>query len=160
MTLLAHLLFLTFAIGFITGLRSVTPSAVVAWCAHFDRLNLASTRLSFLSSAAAVAIFTLAAFTELVVDKLPKTPARTAPASLVVRFVFGALCGAAVALASAQVAWLAGAALGAAGGLCGGFVGFQVRTRLVKGGGIPDFVIASIEDAFAIASAILIVTQA
>jgi len=108
MTLLVHVSLLAFAIGFVTGLRSMTPIAVVAWCAHLGRPDLAATRLSFLSSTIAVTIFTLAALAELVADKQPKTPARTAPPSFVVRFVFGALCGAALALASAQVGWLAG----------------------------------------------------
>jgi len=48
---------------------------------------------------------------------------------------------------------------GAAGGLCGGFVGFQVRTGLVKAFGVPDFLVALSEDALAIASAILVVTH-
>ena len=137
----------------------MTPIAVVAWCAHFGRLGLASTPLSFLSTAPAVAVFTLGALGELVVDKLPKTPPRIAPPGLLARFILGGLCGVALALASAQVGWLSGAAFGAVGGILGAFIGYQARTRTVKALGVPDFVIALAEDAVAIASAILIVTH-
>jgi uncharacterized membrane protein len=159
MRLLAHVLLSAVAIGFLTGLRCMTPIAVTAWSAHLGRLALRSTQLSFLGSVPTVAVFTLGALGELIVDKLPKTPARTATPGLVARFVLGGLCGAALTLASGQVGWLGGAILGAIGGICGAFAGYQVRTRLVKALGVPDFVIALAEDAVAIASALLIVTH-
>jgi uncharacterized membrane protein len=156
---LAHVLLLAFAIGFVTGLRSMTPIAVTAWAAHLDRLPLRNTPLFFLGSIFAVALFTLGAVAELIADKLPKTPARTAAPGLVARFVLGGLCGSALALASAQVGWIGGAILGAAGGIVGAFAGYQARTRLVKALGVPDVVIALAEDALTIAAALLIVTH-
>jgi uncharacterized membrane protein len=160
MNLLAHVLLLVFAIGFVTGLRSFTPAAVVCWAAYLDALNLRATPLAFLGSSAAIAIFTLLALGELVADKLPKTPSRTAAVGLSARILLGALCGAALTLASQQSSsWLLGAVLGAIGGIAGAFAGYQARTRLVRALKVPDIVIALIEDAVAIAAAILIVTH-
>ena len=161
MSLLAvHVLLLAFAIGSVTGLRSFTPAAVVCWAARLGVLSLRATPLAFLGSPVAVAIFTLLALAELVADKLPKTPARTAAMGLSARFLLGGMCGAALDLASPQpVSWVFAALLGAAGGIVGAFAGYQVRTRLVKALNVPDFVIAPVEDAVAIAAAILIVTH-
>jgi len=159
MSLLAHVLLLAFAIGFVTGLRSFTPSAVVCWAAHLGVLNLRATRLAFLGTLAAAAVFTLLALGELVADKLPKTPSRTAAMGLSARILLGALCGSAFALSSAQVGWLAGALSGAVGGVVGAFVGYQARARLVKALNVPDIFVALAEDAVTIAAAILIVTH-
>ena len=160
MSLLAHVLLLAFAIGVVTGLRSFTPSAVVCWAAHLGVLNLRATPLAFLGSTAAVALFTLLALAELVADKLPKTPSRTAAVGLGARILLGALCGAALTLASPQSSsWLLGAVLGAVGGIAGAFAAYQARTRLVRALNVPDIVIALAEDAVAIAAAILIVTH-
>ncbi|HXL22225.1 MAG TPA: DUF4126 family protein [Candidatus Dormibacteraeota bacterium] len=160
MSLLVHVLLLAFAIGFVSGLRSFTPSAVVCWAARLGVLSLRGTPLAFLGSPVAVAVFTLLAFAELVADKLPKTPARTAAMGLIVRFLLGGMCGAALALASPPpVSWMVAALLGGVGGIVGAFAGYQVRTRLVKALNLPDFVVALAEDAVAIAAAILIVTH-
>jgi uncharacterized membrane protein len=157
--LVVHVLLLAFAIGFVTGLRSFTPAAVVCWAARLGVLSLRATPLAFLGSPVAVAIFTLLALAELVADKLPKTPARTAAMGLSARFLLGGMCGAALATSTFQVGWLTGALSGAVGGIVGAFAGYQVRTRLVKALNVPDFVIALVEDAVAIAAAILIVTH-
>ena len=44
--------------------------------------------------------FTLLAVVELIADKLPKTPPRTAPPGLIARIVFGGLCGVALAISA------------------------------------------------------------
>jgi uncharacterized membrane protein len=49
--------------------------------------------------------------------------------------------------------------LGAAGGLAGSFAGYQWRTGLVKALGVPDFVIAFLEDALAIGAGLFIVSR-
>ena len=82
---------------------------------------------------------------ELVADKLPKTPSRTAPPGLIARIVMGGLTGACVATSGTQGV-LPGALLGAAGGVVGCFGGFQARTRLVKASGTADIYVALIED--------------
>jgi uncharacterized membrane protein len=151
-------LVLAFAIGIVSGMRSLTAPAVTAWAAHRNWLNLAGTRLAFMGSTAAVAIFTVLAIVELIVDKLPGTPSRTAPVGLIARLVLGALAGASVGVSAGQSP-APGAILGAAGGLVGAFAGHQWRTELVKALKVPDFVIALVEDAMAIGAALFIVSR-
>ena len=81
---------LAFGIGIVAGLRSLTAPAVVAWGAHLGWLNLHGSPLAFMGSTTAVAIFSLLAIGELVVDKLPTTPKRTAPVGLIARIITAA----------------------------------------------------------------------
>ena len=149
---------LAFAIGIVAGLRALTAPAVVAWAASRQWIHLHGTPLAFMGSTAAVSIFTLLAIGELITDQLPKTPNRTAHVGLIARFLTGGLSGAAVALAGGQ-ALAIGGILGAFGGIVGAFAGYQARTRLVKALGVPDFVIATLEDAVAIGAGLFIVTR-
>ncbi len=154
----SQVLLFAFLIGVVCGLRSLTAPAVVAWAAHRGWMNLDRTPLHFMGSTAAVAIFTIFAIVELVTDQLPSTPSRTQPPGLIARIVLGGLSGAAVAAAGTRSLAI-GAALGAAGGVAGAFAGKEVRTRLVKALKVPDFVIATLEDALAIAAGIFIVLR-
>ena len=151
-------LLLAFAIGIVAGLRALTAPAVVAWAAHLQWLHLRGTPLAFMGSMTAVIIFTLLAVVELITDQLPSTPSRTAPVGLIARFITGGLSGAAITLAGGQSVAL-GAILGAFGGIVGAFAGYQARTRLVKALKVPDFVIATLEDAVAIGAGLFIVTR-
>jgi uncharacterized membrane protein len=149
---------LAFLIGVVSGLRALTAPAVVSWAAHRGWLNLHATSLSFMGSVAAVAIFTVLAIGELVGDKLPAAPARTAPLGLSARFCLGGLSGASVALAGGQ-SIVFGAILGAMGGIAGAFGGYQVRMRVVKALHVPDYYIAVLEDAVAIAGGLFLVSR-
>jgi uncharacterized membrane protein len=154
----SEVLLLAFLIGAVTGLRSLTAPAVVAWSAHLNWLNLHNTALSFMGSTIAAIIFTVLAVGELVVDKLPSTPSRLKPRGLGARIVLGGLSGACVALGGVQSLAL-GAVLGVAGGLAGAFAGNKVRSGLVSALKVPDFVIALLEDATAIAGGFYIVSR-
>ena len=149
--------FLAFLIGLFGGLRSLTPPAITAWAAHFGWLKLRSP-LAWMSSPVTAGLFTLLALGELVADKLPNTPSRTAPPGLIARVVLGALAGACVAMAGDQGIAI-GAILGAAGGVVGCFGGYQVRKNLVKALGTRDMVIALTEDAVAIAGSLWVVSR-
>ena len=149
---------LAFAIGIVSGMRSLTAPAIAAWAARRNWLNLAGSRLAFMGSTAAVAIFTVLAIAELIADKLPSTPSRTAPVGLIARFFCGALSGACVGVSAGQAPTM-GAILGAAGGLAGAFAGYQWRTGLVKALKVPDIVIALLEDAIAIGAGLFIVSR-
>lgn len=150
-------LVLAFLIGFVTGLRSLTPAAVTAWAAHLGWLRL-SRPLSLIGTLPAVVIFTVLAAAELVADKLPKTPSRTAPPGLIARILMGALTGACVAAGGGQSA-LVGAVLGAGGGVAGCFGGYRARTRLVKALDVPDFYVAVAEDLVTIFVSLWIVSR-
>lgn len=154
----SQVLFLVFLIGVVSGLRSLTAPAVVAWAAHLNWINLHNTLLSFMGSTIAVVIFTALAIFELVVDKLPSTPSRTAPVGLTARIILGGLSGACLALAGAQSALL-GALVGVAGSLAGTFAGYRARTGLVKALKVPDIVIALLEDVVAIGGGLFIVSR-
>jgi uncharacterized membrane protein len=151
-------LLLAFLIGVVSGLRSLTAPALVAWAAHRSWIDLHNTSLAFMGSAAAVVIFTLLAIGELVAEQLPSTPARTAPAGLIARIILGGFSGASIALAGAQ-SIAAGSILGVLGGIAGAFGGYQVRTRLVKALKVPDLVIALLEDAVAIGGGLFLVSR-
>jgi uncharacterized membrane protein len=150
-------LLLAFFVGVLAGLRSLTAPAVVAWAVHLGWLRL-DQPLALVGSTASVAIFTIFAVAELLADKLPKTPSRTAPLGLSARVVTGGLTGACIAAAGGQEALL-GVLLGAVGGVAGAFGGYQARTRVVKALGTRDIVVALAEDILAIFGSILLVLR-
>jgi uncharacterized membrane protein len=147
-----------FAIGFVCGLRALTAPAVVAWAAHRNWIDLTNTPLSFMGTTAAVTVFTLLAIGELIADQLPSAPNRTDLSGLIPRILLGALCGACI-LASQSQSIAIGSLAGAAGAVAGAFGGFQARSRLVKKLNIRDFIIATLEDAIAIAAGIFVVSR-
>jgi uncharacterized membrane protein len=153
-----HILALAAGIGFVAGLRSLTAPAAVSWAAHLGWLNLEGSPLMFMSSTAAVVIFSILAIAEYVADKLPRTPNRTSRGPLLARIVMGALAGACLSALSGQVL-LAGMVLGGLGGLVGAFVGYEARRRLVTGLGVKDTVVAVVEDLIAIGLAFLFVSR-
>jgi uncharacterized membrane protein len=150
--------FLAVGIGIVAGLRAMTAPAAVSWAAHLGWLNLNSSALSFMGSVVAVAILSLAAIGEYVNDKLPKTPSRTAPPSLIARLVTGGLSGACLC-ASAGQSLMIGAILGAIGSLIGTFGGYQARTRLTSSLKVKDVFIAILEDLVAIGFALFLVSR-
>jgi len=149
------ILFWAFAIGVVAGLRSLTAPAAVAWAAHRQWLTLVGTPLAFMGSLPALIIFVALAIVELVADKLPSAPARTAPVGLGARIVTGALSGACVAVGAGRSLPL-GAVLGAVGGVVGAFAGYEARTLAVKALGVKDYFVAVAEDIVAIGAAVLI----
>ena len=98
---------------------------------------------------ATLIVFSVLAVVELVVDKLPKTPARTTPTGLIARIVLGGLSGAAVGAGSGINLFL-GVAAGSIGALAGAFAGYNVRRTLVLRSHMPDFPVALTEDVIAI----------
>jgi uncharacterized membrane protein len=153
-----YVFILAIGIGIVAGLRSLLAPAVVAWAAHLGWLNLHGSPLAFMGSTAAVAIFSLLAIVELIGDKLPQTPKRTALAPLLARILTGGLCGAALCAAAGKPL-LAGALLGGIGGAMGAFVGYHIRKRLVNNLHINDFFVAICEDLIAIGLAYLLVSR-
>jgi uncharacterized membrane protein len=153
---------LSFLLGFVDGLRSMTAPAIVCWAARLGWLHFAGTKFAFIDHWSTLAVFTLLAIVELVLDKLPNTPSRTAPVGLIARIVMGGASGLALAVAVGISAPLAGvlASIGAVGGaIAGAFAGYQVRHAAVSRMRLPDIVVALAEDAIAIAGGILIVSR-
>jgi uncharacterized membrane protein len=142
-------LILAFAIGVIAGLRALTAPMVVSWAAHLHWINLQGSPLAFMGSIITAAILTLAAAGEIVNDKLPKTPPRTAPPSFIIRIVLGGFAAATLA-AGAGGSIVVGAILGIIGAVVGTLGGYHVRRGIVAGLKVPDFVIALVEDVIAV----------
>lgn len=154
----ALVLLMALLIGVVAGLRSLTAPAVVAWAAFLGWINLHATWASWVANIITVLVLTVLAIGELVTDKLPQTPARTAPPSFAARMVMGAFAGAVIGAAwhytfSALGAGVIGAVLGTLGG-------FHARRLLVAARDGQDLPIALLEDAIAILGgfAILAVT--
>jgi uncharacterized membrane protein len=127
-------------LGAVVGLRSMTPFAVLAL---HDRLP-GPPALRWLAIAGGAG--------ELVGDKLPGTPPRTAPPALAGRLACGALVGAIVAgpIGAAAATVTAGLA---------SFAGQRVRSALGTATGLPDPVIAVGEDALAVGLAVATVRR-
>jgi len=121
---------LAFGIGFVAGLRSMTAPAAVAITKGTPIL---------------AAILIAGALVELVFDKLPKTPSRLRPPTLLFRCISGA--GSAFFL----VGGIPSVLLGLAGALAGSYGGAIFRRAFT---GLPA---AFAEDAVAIALAWLVI---
>ena len=145
-----------FLIGLFCGLRSLTAPAVTAWAAHLGWLRLEG-HLSLIGTWPSVMIFTLVALVELVADKLPQTPSRTAAPGLIARILMGALTGACVSSAGGQ--GIFGALMGALGGMVGCFGGYWTRARAVKVIGTHDLNVALIEDLIAVGGSVWVVAS-
>lgn len=147
-----------FSIGIIAGLRSLTAPALVSWAAYLGWLDLSGSWLSFAGSRTAAIILSLLALGELVADKLPKTPKRTDLGPLVFRVITGGFSSMALC-ASAHQPLVIGTILGVLGAIAGAFAGYEIRHRLVKTFGFPDYGVAAAEDIVAIGGGLLLVSH-
>lgn len=152
------LFFAAFAAGAISGLRSMTAIAVIAWGARWGWLDLHSTSLAFIGRNWFLYAATAGALGELVADKLPFIPSRTAPAPLAFRFLTGGLSGAAI-FVSAKQPFALGAILGILGALLGAFEGYHLRRQFTKEKGFRDFQVALAEDLIAVGGAFLLISH-
>jgi len=151
-------LLLSFSIAIMAGFRSLVTPAVVAWAAHLRWINLQDSPLSFMGTTWAVGIFTALALVEVILDKLPSTPARTSAVQLSARVVTGALTGACLAVAGGVILWL-GALAGAVGAIAGAFGGYHLRASLGRALRVPDFLLALTEDLVTIGLGVFLVSR-
>ena len=124
-----------FAIGVLSGLRALSPIAVLCWLALLHRLPLTGWA-SFVGSKVAVVVFSLGAVGELISDKLPKTPSRLKQPGFTVRIVLGGLCG--LLLAGAGSFSLIGGRCWARSVRSGSYLGYFARSRITGNFGLPD----------------------
>jgi len=146
---------LAFLLGCVDGLRSLTPPALVCWAAHLGWLHFAGTRFAFINHRSTLIVFTVLAVAELIADKLPNTPARTAPLGLIARILLGGACGLAIAT-SVGMSLSFSVLLASIGALVGTFVGYHSRRLIVSQVHVPDFAVAAAEDVIAIAAGLFI----
>jgi uncharacterized membrane protein len=154
----ALVLLLALLIGVVAGLRSLTAPAVVAWAAFLGWIHLQGTWAAWVGNVITVVVLTILAVAELVSDKLPKTPARTAPPAFGARIVMGAFAGAVIGAVPHHTFAALGA--GVVGAVLGTMGGYQARKRLVAARGGHDLPVALLEDAVAILGAFAILAWA
>jgi uncharacterized membrane protein len=136
----------------------MTAPAVVCWGAYLGWLHFAGTKFAFIDHRSTLIIFTLLGIIELVVDKLPNTPSRTAPVGLIARIVLGGASGVALATGAGVSVSVAGV-IASIGAIAGAFTGYHIRRAVVLKARVPDLVVAIAEDAIAIAGGLLIVSH-
>lgn len=141
-------------LGFLTGLRSMTPMAVLCWFAYAGHLLVRDTWAGWSASLISAAVFSVLALGEFIGDKLPSCPNRIAVFPLMARVVFGGLVGA-LAATGLHGSALEGILLGSCSAVGGAFLGYFVRRTLVQEKGFSDFFVALAEDISTVSLAIL-----
>jgi uncharacterized membrane protein len=124
----------------------MAPALTSHYFAKHPSLFLEASPLKWLGLPATANVLKLMALGEIIGDKLPMTPNRTAPLALGGRAASGGLCGAAVFLAEGERAEI-GAAVGAAAAVASAFLTFILRRDLVKAVNTSDAPVALAEDA-------------
>ncbi len=136
-------------IGAVSGLRSMSAPAIVAQAANRNQVRVRKTPLAWLAWDDTARTAAVLAAGEMIADKLPFMPDRTAPLSLMFRALSGAVCGYGICGAgrTKRELWIA-AAVGASAAVAASYAGSQYRKR-VK---LPSMVAALLEDAVTIAA--------
>jgi uncharacterized membrane protein len=128
--------------GVSAGLRSMTAPALLALAEQ----EKGADRHWLLADPRTGRVLSTMAVGEMIFDKLPFAPNRIAPAGLSARLLSGAMCGAAVAREDET----GGALLGIAGALVSSFAGFAIRKGARRVSGLPDLLVALVEDGLAV----------
>jgi uncharacterized membrane protein len=140
-------------IGAVAGLRSMLAPALVGRA--LEEAGAAGHGLAgrALASPAAGLILPVLAALELLADKLPMTPARVRPAPLIARALAGAFAASAVASqrGSRRRSRIAPALVAAASAVGAAFAGYHLRRWVRRRSGLPDAIVAVVEDAAALA---------
>ncbi|WP_375418895.1 hypothetical protein [uncultured Hymenobacter sp.] len=140
-------------VGFATlaGMRSQSaPAFLTHLLTHQPNPNLARSPLRFMQKPLVATGFKLLAAGEIVTDKLPAAPNRTAPPVLLGRLLSGALVGATWYKSRHGSAW-GGAALGGAVAVAATFASFALRMGVSRAAGLPVALVGVGEDALVLA---------
>ena len=141
-------------LGFITGMRTMTPMAVLCWFAWLGHLPVQDSWASWCAKLPIVIAFTVLAVLEYAADKLSLSPRPTRPSVLTIRFFMAALVGAILA-SGLNASGIEAVILGVLGALVGAFCAYQLRHQLTHRLGCKMWHVTVSEDIFAIACAIL-----
>jgi uncharacterized membrane protein len=142
----SNLVWRALGLGAIAGVRSMAaPAALSRAVERGDVGGLEQTPFAALGSRRVSRALMLFAIGEMIVDKLPVAPSRTSPPPLLGRAVSGAFVGAALVVSDGRRAAVGGA-LGAVSALMGAYVGERLRLLGAERLGIPDPIVALLED--------------
>ncbi len=139
--------------GFATlaGMRSMSAPAFLShYLSQQPNSGLAGSPLRFLQKPGTANVLKVLAAGEMVADKLPATPNRTAPPVLLGRLLSGALVGAAW-YKSRHGRALSGGLLGGLAAVASTFVSYALRTGISKQSGVPVALVGVGEDALVVA---------
>jgi uncharacterized membrane protein len=137
-------------LGVLGGSRSATPLAVLALNHDVQEARGRWQRWRLFRSPVGRGALVAAGVGELVGDKLPATPSRVGAGPLFGRAVSGAVAGIAMAGTGRRGTPVAAALAGASGALVGSWLFYRARKAVVEKTGVPDVVVALVEDAVAI----------
>jgi uncharacterized membrane protein len=139
-------------LGFITGMRTMTPITVLCWFGWLRLLPL-DPWAGWAGKLPVALIFTLLAALEYAADKYGRSPRPTRPIVLMIRLFFGGLVGAIIAT-SLDAPTSEGVILGILGALVGAFCAYELRHQLTRRIGCKIWHVTLGEDIFAIVCAI------
>lgn len=134
-------------LGAIAGMRSMAAPALLSRRLSERRwARPGSFPERLLSSDTAAKVFTALGAGEMIADKVPGMPNRTAPPGLLGRALSGALVGAAAATAQRERGAV-GAAIGASAAVAATFASFHLRQLMDRKLHLPDALVGAVEDA-------------
>ena len=138
----------TLGLGAIAGARSMAaPAALSRAAEQGDIGSLEGTLFAALGSPRVSTVLRLFGIGEMFVDKLPViVPSRTSPPPLLGRAASGGLVGAAL-FASDGRRTATGTVLGAVSAMASAYATERLRLQIAERLGMPDFVVALLEDA-------------
>lgn len=132
-------------LGFMAGLRSVTPVALLSRALQDKPVMLAGSPLAPLATPSAANVLAVLAAAELIGDKLPLGINRTDPIPFGGRVMAGAVIGAAIFTAHRQAVPV-GALFGVGGAVAGALLGLRLRVAATDRLGLPGLLAGLIED--------------
>jgi len=150
-------LLLALLMGVVAGMRSFLPLAVLGvalW--RRPELTPPATPAEWFVLWPLALIFVLLTLAELVGDKLPRTPNRTALGPFTGRLITGALSGAVIAQVMHTTGW-GGALAGAVGAGASAIIMFRARRRVGLALKVRDPYVGAAEDVIAIVGTVVVV---
>ena len=133
-------------LGAVSGMRSMAAPAIVSRLAHNGLLPLEGSQIKFLGHQRSAKTMALMAAAEMVADKLPFFPNRTAVFPLIARVASGALSGTAFVKARKRSVAL-GALIGSLAAVGASYGAYKVRKAVGEKFHLPDPIVAVAEDA-------------
>ena len=147
-----------FGLGMVSGSRSMLAPALFSQSASRDYARaLAGTAFAPLAWREVSLLLRLFSIGEIAIDKLPIVPDRIKPLPLLGRAVLGGIVGGASATV-AKRSPLIGTLAGLTGAIVGAYAGYHMRTA-AGNRGLPDPVVALVEDALAVGGGVALLRR-
>ncbi len=136
-------------LGTLTGMRSMAAPVVLGQLSRDGALDNVTNGLALVTRPRFASVAQVLAVGELVADKLPLAPNRTAVGPLLGRAFTGGISGAVLCSAKKRSPWV-GALIGAAAAVGAAYAAFELRKRAGHALHVSDTLIALAEDALVV----------